>query len=396
MVGRPGLTPERVRKTRIKDLDAEVEPLPVGSSQCGGIASVVDLFCGAGGLSYGLSREGFGLVCGIDLDESCRYPFETNNHAPFIRRDVTAISGNDIAAAFAPKLPRVLVGCAPCQPFSLYTQARNDPKWALLKQFTRLIKESSPDIVSMENVQRLRRFRDGSVLADFIKNLRKAGFHVSCEDVYCPDYGIPQSRTRLVLLASRFGPITLIPPTVKPGNYRTVADAIKELPPLEAGESDVTDPMHTASSLSVLNKRRIRASKPGGTWRDWPTRLVTACHLDDKGTGYSSVYGRMHWDEPAPTITTQFFGFGNGRFGHPYQDRAISLREGAILQTFPRSYRFVPPGANIEFRPLGRLIGNAVPVVLGRTIGRSIRQHLFEIKRAERNAMGHWRSYVEA
>jgi DNA (cytosine-5)-methyltransferase 1 len=344
---------------------------------------VIDLFCGAGGLSYGLLREGFSLVCGIDLDEACRYPFETNTGAPFIRRDVTAISGSEIAAAFAPNLPKVLVGCAPCQPFSLYTQARDDPKWALLKHFTRLIEEASPDIVSMENVQQLRRFRDGSVLNDFIRNLKKAGFHVSCDDVYCPDYGIPQSRTRLVLLASRFGPIALTRPTVKPENYPTVADAIKGLPALDAGESDETDPMHTASSLSHLNKRRIQASRPGGTWRDWPTKLVASCHLDDKGTGYSSVYGRMCWDEPAPTITTQFFGFGNGRFGHPDQDRAISLREGAILQTFPRNYRFVPSAGKIEFRTLGRLIGNAVPVVLGRAIGRSIKQHLAQIERGE-------------
>lgn len=365
---------------------ASPDVLPIGAPNDDAIASVVDLFCGAGGLSYGLSREGFGLVCGIDLDEACRYPFETNNGAPFVRRDVAAISGSEIAAAFAPNLPKVLVGCAPCQPFSLYTQARDDPKWALLTQFTRLIEESCPDIVSMENVQRLRRFRDGSVLDDFIKSLKEAGFHVSCEDVYCPDYGIPQSRTRLVLLASRFAPIALLPPTVKPENYRTVADAIKGLPALDAGEWDEADPMHTAARLSKLNKRRIRASKPGGTWRDWPASLVAACHLDGKGIGYSSVYGRMRWDEPAPTITTQFFGFGNGRFGHPVQNRAISLREGAILQTFPRNYRFVPPSDTIEFRTLGRMIGNAVPVVLARAIGRSIRKHLSETVSAERNA----------
>ncbi|MBS0641124.1 MAG: DNA cytosine methyltransferase [Proteobacteria bacterium] len=373
--------PTEGRRTRAAESAGPVneEALPKGASDHDSIASVVDLFCGAGGLSYGLLREGLGLKCGIDVDEACRYPFETNTGAPFIRRDVTALSGREISAAFAPNLPTVLVGCAPCQPFSLYTQARVDPKWALLKQFTRLVDEARPDIVSMENVQRLRRFRDGSLLHEFIDSLEGAGYHVWCEDVYCPDYGIPQSRTRLVLLASRFGPIRLVPPRVKPEDYRTVADAIKGLPALDAGEADKTDPMHAASSLSPLNKKRIQASKPGGTWRDWPSKLVATCHLEEKGAGYSSVYGRMRWDEPAPTVTTQFFGFGNGRFGHPDQDRAISLREGAILQTFPRGYRFVPASGKIEFKTLGRMIGNAVPVLLARSIGKSIRVHLAEI-----------------
>ena len=158
----------------------------------------------------------------------------SNTGAPFVRRDVTILSGGEIAAAFTPGLPRLLVGCAPCQPFSLYTQGRNDPKWALLKHFNRLIEELSPDVVSMENVQQLRRFRDGSVLNNFVKGLKNAGYHVWSEDVYCPDYGIPQGRTRLVLLASRLGPIELVPPTLTPGQYRTVADAIKGLPALDA------------------------------------------------------------------------------------------------------------------------------------------------------------------
>jgi DNA (cytosine-5)-methyltransferase 1 len=381
-------TERRKRKAASQTQAATTEALPKGVADCDALASVVDLFCGAGGLSYGLLQEGFDLVCGIDLDEACRYPFQTNTGVPFIRRDVTTLSGREIANAFAPNLPKVLVGCAPCQPFSLYTQARNDPKWALLKQFTRLIKESCPDVVSMENVQRLRRFRDGSVLRAFVKNLEDAGYHVFCEDVFCPDYGIPQSRTRLVLLASRLGPIRLMPPTMTPENYMTVADAIKGLRALEAGESDETDPMHAASSLSPLNQKRVRASKPGGTWRDWPSKLVAACHLDERGTGYSSVYGRMRWDEPAPTITTQFFGFGNGRFGHPEQDRAISLREGAVLQTFPRGYQFIPSSGKVEFRTLGRLIGNAVPVLLARAIGRAIREHLAGSALGNANAHG--------
>ena len=122
--------------------------------------------------------------------------------------------------------------------------------------------------------------------------------------------------------------------------------------------------------LSELNLRRIRASKPGGTWRDWSAELQAACHQRESGETYPSVYGRMEWGKVAPTITTQCFGYGNGRFGHPDQNRAISLREAAMLQTFPEDYRFVSDGSPVRFNALGRLIGNAVPVLLGEIIGK--------------------------
>jgi len=130
-----------------------------------------------------------------------------------------------------------------------------------------------------------------------------------------------------------------------------------------------------APSLSPLNLRRIKASRPGGTWRNWPPELQAACHRKTTGATYPSVYGRMEWDRPAPTITTQCFGYGNGRFGHPEQDRAISLREAAMLQTFPEMYAFAPPGASIKFNKMGRLIGNAVPVRLGEVIAQSLIGH---------------------
>ena len=178
----------------------------------------------------------------------------------------------------------------------------------------------------------------------------------------------------MVLLASLHGPIRMIDPThSKP---RTVRQAIGRLRPLEAGESAPRDRLHVASALSPKNLARIRASKPGGTWRDWPRHLIADCHRTDSGRTYPSVYGRMEWDKPAPTMTTQCFGYGNGRFGHPEQDRAISLREAAILQSFPRNYEFVPPGEPVQFTPIGRMIGNAVPVELGRAIARSISRHL--------------------
>lgn len=338
--------------------------------------SVLDLFCGVGGLSHGFKQEGFSLAGGIDIEESCRWAYERNNDAPFFRRDVSKLSGEELKSYFPSKGRKVLVGCAPCQPFSTYNQKNEDPQWQLLGEFARLIGETLPDVVSMENVPALLRFRSGEVFERFREALIGFGYHVSAQVAFAPDYGIPQRRYRLVLLASRLGPITLIPPTHTPERYRTVKDAIGDLAPIGAGEMDDRDPLHKASKLSPVNYLRIKSSKPGGTWRDWDPELVAACHKSPSGQTYSSVYGRMNWDEPSPTITTQFYGFGNGRFGHPEQDRALTIREGAILQTFPKDYNFVEPKGDISFKKLGKLIGNAVPVDLGRAIARSIRGHL--------------------
>ncbi|ADP70739.1 DNA-cytosine methyltransferase [Rhodomicrobium vannielii ATCC 17100] len=342
-------------------------------------ATVVDLFCGAGGLSHGFHSEGFDIVAGIDTDETCRYAFEHNNDAPFIRRDVAQLKGREIEDLFVPGRHRVLVGCAPCQPFSTYNQKNDDPKWKLLSYFAGLIDEVRPDVVSMENVPRLLTFKEGAVFREFVDVLENADYHVIWKVLYGPDFGLAQTRSRLVLLASRRGPILLPTPTHK-DNYRTVMDEIGELPPLGHGESDDADPLHCASRLSDINVRRIAASKPGGTWREWGDDLVAACHKAETGRGYSSVYGRMKWEEPSPTITTQFFGFGNGRFGHPEQARALSLREGAMLQGFPRDYEFVRPGERIQFKAIGRLIGNAVPVKLAAAIARAVKKHLEEVE----------------
>ncbi|MFN3458287.1 MAG: DNA cytosine methyltransferase [Novosphingobium sp.] len=178
---------------------------------------------------------------------------------------------------------------------------------------------------------------------------------------------------KVVLVASMLGPI-VIPDAEKP--IATVRDTISDLPPLQAGNSDPDDPLHAAASLSPLNLARVRHSKPGGTWRDWPPELVAPCHSRASGATYPSVYGRMEWDQPAPTMTTQCYGFGNGRFGHPEQDRAISLREAAMIQSFPKEYAFTPPGTPVNFNVLGRMIGNAVPVQLGKFIGEILVEHV--------------------
>ncbi len=343
------------------------------------VASVIDIFCGAGGLSHGFLLEDFIISCGIDADEVCRYAFEHNNCAPFVCKNIADIDPEELAEEFTHSVPRILVGCAPCQPFSKYTQAREDPRWQLLDDFATLITKIRPDVVSMENVPQLVYFKGGDLFRSFIRCLRRSGYEVAWEIAYCPNFGIPQSRSRLVLIASLHGEPTLPESTHEPGDYVTARDAIGTMPPLSAGEIDRRDSLHRASRLSATNLERIRLSAPGGTWHDWPRHLVTDCHNRSSGKGYASVYGRITWDEPAPTMTTQFHGFGNGRFGHPEQDRAISLREGAILQSFPPYYEFVAPGNPVHFGTLGRLIGNAVPVELARAIARAIKGHLSKV-----------------
>ena len=323
-----------------------------------------------------MEKAGINVRLGIDIDPACDYPYTTNNHATFLLKSVQEVKAEDVESVFIPGHIRLLAGCAPCQTFSTYNQKADseDQRWWLLLEFSRLVKELSPELVTMENVPGLL---DYEIFDEFVSNLKKDGYEVTHCVVNCLEYGISQQRQRLVLLASKLGPIQILAPR-KGTKLKTVRNAIANLHPLAAGEVFNKDPMHQASALSKINLRRIKASRPGGTWRDWDSKLVAKCHKKKSGKTYPGVYGRMEWDEPAPTITTQFYGFGNGRFGHPEQDRAISLREGAILQSFPKGYKFVCKGEPMHHRTIGRLIGNAVPVKLGEIIGKSIVKHVSE------------------
>lgn len=337
----------------------------------------VDLFCGAGGLTNGLQRAGIDVRLGVDIDPACKYPYTENNDAAYLPISVEKLGAQDLRPYYRKNGIKLLAGCAPCQTFSTYNQkaTETDTRWWLLRQFSRLVDELKPDLVTMENVPRLK---EQNVFDEFVADLERNEYTVDYQIVNCAEYGVPQQRSRLVLLASRLGPIKLLAPSACGYKPITVRAALGKLPPLTAGTFWRKDPLHQCSALSELNLRRMKASRPGGTWRDWPKELVANCHQKISGKTYSSVYGRMTWDGPAPTITTQFYGFGNGRFGHPDQDRAISLREGAILQSFPRNYKFTPPDKEVCLKAVGRLIGNAVPVRLGEVIGASLLAHVYE------------------
>lgn len=346
-----------------------VVPSPSASS----VIEAIDLFCGVGGLSCGLMSQGVRVIAGFDLDPACEYPYTANHpDAKFVEGDVGALKGEQLNELWSPGAVRLLAGCAPCQPFSTYanTATVDKAKWRLLKEFARLVDECAPELVTMENVPRLN---GTAPFKAFLSALKRGKYSVVYGVLNAADFGAPQQRKRLVLLASRLGPVVMPVPTHKGADHWiTVRQAVGHLLKLTDGQRCDQDLLHVAAALSPLNRKRVQASKPGGTWRDWPKDLVAECHKRESGKHSGGVYGRMEWDRPAPTMTTLCNGYGNGRFGHPQQHRGITLREAAIFQSFPHDYRFVQEGKRMSVKTMARLIGNAVPPKLGEAVARSL------------------------
>ncbi|HIZ67705.1 MAG TPA: DNA cytosine methyltransferase [Candidatus Streptococcus faecavium] len=342
--------------------------------------NAIDLFCGVGGLTYGIQSAGINVVAGFDFESACKFAYEKNNDAIFVHKDIKELEDGELEKYYPKDTDiKVMIGCAPCQPFSTYSHRyrgseTSNGKMDLLDYFGKQIQLVKPQIVSMENVPQLAK---EAVFERFTKLLKKEGYKVTWKIAYAPAYGIPQNRKRLLLLASKLGEISFEKELTQE-EYPTVRQAIGDLPKLKAGETDPGDPLHTARNLTKINLQRIRSSKPGGTWRDWDKSLLPNCYKKKSGKSFASVYGRLEWDKPSSTITTQFPGYGNGRFGHPEQDRALSLREGAILQSFPRDYEFIEDTSQLSTQKIAMQIGNAVPPKLGEVIGKSILMHLKE------------------
>lgn len=353
--------------------------------------TAVDLFCGSGGLTYGLEQTGISVEAGIDTDGNSQYPYEQNTNATFTNADVQALAQNpERVARFYPWDADVTVlgACAPCQPYSMMGNTRSGDKedhdkWGLLDAVREIVEYIEPDIVVTENVLQVR---NDDVYRGFERRLEELGYSINPEDnkkVYCPEYGIPQNRKRWVMLASKKGEIELPSPThPDEADYPTVRETIDHLPPLNAGEQHPEFELHRSRSLSDTNLERIRNMEPGADWTLWEERglehLLADCHKKDSGRSYKAPYSRIRPDKPAPTITTQFYNYGSGRFGHydTDQNRALSALEGALLQTFPQDYQFYDDWDDVGIKNLGRLIGNAVPPRLGEIIGRTICGHL--------------------
>ncbi len=316
------------------------------------------------------------IAVGIDVDPDAAQTFRLNfPEADFIQADVRSIATDDLEAPLCrrgwgePDTFLLFSACAPCQPFSRQRRGRNDndDRMPLLADLVRFVDRYLPDFIFLENVPGLQTLGpDIGPFAGFVNTLETLGYAVAHRIVESQAYGIPQRRRRLVMLASRAGTLAFPAPTHGPGRraYQTVRDAIATMPPLAAGECDPSIPNHRAARLSGLNLRRIKATREGGGRQDWPPELYPQCHRDGY-EGHTDVYGRLRWDVPASGLTTRCISYSNGRFGHPDQDRAISVREAARLQTFADNFVFVG-----SLNSMARQVGNAVPVQLARRFGR--------------------------
>lgn len=338
----------------------------------------VDFFCGAGGMSLGLTKAGIKVLAGVDNATDCRKTYESNiAGAKFIKHDISTLSARELARRLRLRVnddSLVFSGCSPCQ---FWSKIRTDKTKAaqtafLLKQFEKFIRHFLPGFVIVENVPGLHSRKKQTILPEFIGFLESLGYAWDDGIINANHYGVPQNRMRYLLIATRLvSAISLPPPLPDQGlvvsSFIGVARGFRAI---TAGHRDTSDFQHTACKLSPDNLRRIRMTpKSGGdrsAWKDSESLQIDAYRGRDEI--FRDVYARMYWDRPAPTITTRFNSFSNGRFGHPEEDRAISLREGATLQTFPENFVF--HGTNLN--NIARQIGNAVPPELARRIGQHI------------------------
>jgi len=334
----------------------------------------IDFFCGAGGLTRGLLDAGIDVVAGFDIDSECQETYEQNNEASFHSIDV-----RDLDIKKLKSLSRLrsfnnvlFAGCAPCQPFSQQRKsAAAHQSTTLLSEFGRLIEEALPRAVMIENVPGMARIKGYSTFRRFLSLLENCGYDFDYDVLDAKRFGVPQTRRRLVLIAVRDSVASIPDPTHGNGKriFRTVRDAISHFPEISAGDSHHKVANHVTASITDVNLERLAHTPPdGGGRRDWPMRLQLKCHKNGY-EGHTDVYGRMYWDEPAPTLTARCNSISNGRYGHPEQNRAISLREAAALQSFPDNYKFFSSNKHIA-----QQIGNAVPVRFATALGKHIRK----------------------
>lgn len=329
----------------------------------------VDLFCGGGGLTVGLKRAGFSVVGAVEFDPYAASTFQVNHpETRLFIQDVRHVRGEDLLALVQTGSLDLLSGCPPCQGFTSLTAKyrRDDPRNQLVNEMFRLVKETRPRAVMMENVPGLAK-RGNELFAPMIEKLRDLGYLVDVDVLQVADYGVPQFRKRLVLLAGLGFRISLPVPThSRDGKnrpkWRTVREAIGDLPPpLPLSEakkrgSFPTRDWHVVRDLAPQNMARLRAAKPGKGWKGIPEELRPPCHRGGYD-GFSNVYGRMEWEGVSPTITGGCTTLSKGRFGHPEENRTISVREAARLQTFPDEYLFDTPFMD----RVCDIVGNALP-----------------------------------
>ena len=345
----------------------------------------IDVYAGGGGLTVGLKRTGFKVVAAIENEEHAYATYRANHpevHA--LKQDVTTVSGKDLLKLTGEKRIDLLAGCPPCQGFTSLTAkyGKDDHRNTLIFEMSRLAREIQPRAIMIENVPGLA--KKGVLLYEELKRqLRELGYDLTDGILEVADYGVPQFRRRLVLLGGLGFEIRLPKPThSKDGKnalvrWRTVKDSIGQMvDPVtlqdakRRGEVQQSD-WHVVRTLSPENVKRIKLAEAGKTWTSIPETLRPNCHQGGYN-GFTNVYGRMEWDQPSPTITGGCTTFSKGRFGHPIKDRTISVREAALLQTFPESYWF----DTLYMEHVCNVIGNALPCDFAEAISRQCQMEL--------------------
>lgn len=333
----------------------------------------VDFFCSAGGVTCGFKEAGINVLGGIDIDPNCKVTYERNNDTKYLCADVSNLNIKSLSKIFNIRRNQsnlIFVGCSPCQYYSNMNtdKSKSSETRLLLDDFQGFVDYYKPGYIFIENVPGLKR-DPASPLGKFKTFLTENGYVFDEDIINAKYFGVPQNRRRYILIATRVKEKISLPK----GNrnaIKTVRDAIGDYSkfyPIVSGHKDKSSFIHTAADLSDINKRRLRqVPLNGGNRESWDDELQLECYKNHEG--HTDVYGRMHWNKPSPTITTRFCSISNGRYGHPDQLRAISLREGATLQSFPEDYIFYSESQGI----IAKMIGNAVPPQLAALIGEKI------------------------
>lgn len=359
--------------------------------------TAIDLFCGAGGLTAGLQQAGFRVLAGNDFDRSAGDTFAaTHKDAAFLGGSIRDLSASDFLNAANLKEGELdcLAGGPPCQGYSVYNHQRgmHDERSHLFKEYLRIVKGLMPRYLVMENVTGIMSAGEGEAFQGVLKGIGELGYNVEAKILRTEDYGIPQERRRVVFLANRVGAPILWPekthgPDLLP--YVTIYDALADLPVLENGQdlgvsryrtrplSDYQKMLragstsvhnHSASRLGALNIERMAHIPQGGSWRDIPYELLPNGMKKAKRSDHTKRYGRMAWDKQSCTVLTKC-DVHWGAYIHPEQDRSITVREAARIQSFPDTFHF--HGSRTEQYVQ---VGNAVPPLLGKRIGEALHE----------------------
>lgn len=341
-------------------------------------------------MTLGLKKAGFLVSSAVEYDETaCETYFENHRGVVLFRKDIREISGEEIIRTSPSGKVDLIAACPPCQGFSSLTSKyrRDDPRNELIFEFVRLVGEIRPATLMMENVPGLAA-KGGTIFGKATAMLREFGYKLNYSVVNVADYGVPQNRRRLVMLGSLVDEISIPAPThghsqgMRP--YRTVRETIENFPEpvtlmsANAAQGPEYFGWHVVRDLSPKNRQRLEALSNGQDRSFLPKELRPECHKDsDKG--FSNVYGRMNWDVPSPTITGGCVTLSKGRFGHPQSNRTISVREAAVLQTFPLTYKFRSPYID----KVCTIIGNALPPDFAAAMAQACFDKIYDLNRGE-------------